>query len=185
MSAATDNEVMFRVRDGDVGKLAILFERYHLKLFNFFVKMTGNREISEDLVQEVFLRILKYRHTYRGDSHFGLWLYRIARNAHADHFRKKRPEDAYDEKIENRESSEPLPLEIIEYGQEIDLLQQALEKLPVDKREVLVLSRYQELKYHEIADLLNCTVGTIKLRVHRAIKELRAAFYTLSNEKSI
>lgn len=54
MDPVTDNELMFLVRDGDVGKLAILFERHHLKLFNFFVKMTGNRELSEDLVQEVF-----------------------------------------------------------------------------------------------------------------------------------
>lgn len=129
------------------------------------------------------MRILKYRQTYRGDSHFALWLYRIARNAHADHFRKKHAVDFNDEQLEGQQSNDPLPIDTIEYGQQIDLLHRALAQLPHDKREVLVLSRFQELKYHEIADLLNCTVGTIKLRVHRAIKELRTAFYALTNEK--
>lgn len=182
MSAPKDNELMFDVRNGEISKLAILFERHHLKLFNFFTKMTFDRDVSEDLVQEVFLRILKYRHTYRGESRFTFWMFRIARNAHADHFRKNRREDFFDENIENRTSEEPLPLDAIEYGQDIEILQKALQKLPAEKREVLVLSRFQNLKYHEIADLMNCKVGTIKLRVHRAMKDLRNIFFTLTSE---
>ena len=68
MSPAADNELMLKVRDGDLGKLSFLFERYHRALFNFFLRSTGSRDLSEDLVQEVFLRILKYRHTFRPDS---------------------------------------------------------------------------------------------------------------------
>lgn len=182
MKEPADNELMFQVRDGEVGRLAILFERHHQKLFNFFIKMTANRDVSEDLVQEVFLRILKYRHTYRGESQFTLWMFRIARNAYTDHFRKNRREESFDEKVELLSSEAPLPLETIEYGQDLNLLQKALEKLPAEKREVLVLSRFQNLKYHEIADLMNCTVGTIKTRVHRAIKDLRTIFFALASE---
>jgi DNA-directed RNA polymerase specialized sigma24 family protein len=64
VSPAADNELMLKVRDGDLGKLSFLFERYHRALFNFFLRSTGSRDLSEDLVQEVFLRILKYRHTF-------------------------------------------------------------------------------------------------------------------------
>lgn len=65
-----DEQVMAQVRDGRVEMLAILFERHHVRLFNFFLRLTASRSASEDLVQEVFLRMLKYRHTYRGDSKF-------------------------------------------------------------------------------------------------------------------
>ncbi len=80
-----DEQVMAQVREGRVEMLAILFERHHVRLFNFFLRLTAERSLSEDLVQEVFLRILKYRHTYRGDSKFTTWMYQIGRNAHIDH----------------------------------------------------------------------------------------------------
>jgi len=70
VSPAADNDLMLQVRDGDLGKLSFLFERYHRALFNFFLRSTGNRDLSEDLVQEAFLRLLKYRHTFRPDSRF-------------------------------------------------------------------------------------------------------------------
>jgi RNA polymerase sigma-70 factor (ECF subfamily) len=87
---------MLKVRDGDLGKLSFLFERYHRALFNFFLRSTGNRELSEDLVQEVFLRLLKYRHTFRADSQFSTWMYHVARNAQIDYFRKHKHEDEAD-----------------------------------------------------------------------------------------
>ena len=80
----TDNQVMLDVREGKVEKLAILFERHHVALFNFFLRLTGNRAASEDLVQDVFTRILKYRATYMGEDRFTVWMYKIARNAHID-----------------------------------------------------------------------------------------------------
>jgi RNA polymerase sigma-70 factor (ECF subfamily) len=168
---------MLHVRNGDVGKLATLFERHHRALYNFFWHSTGNREISEDLVQEVFLRILKYRHTYRGESQFTVWMYRIARNASADYFRKSKREVPLHDLAENElMSHDPIASDKLEQRQEIILLRTALAKLPLEKREVLVLSRFQNLKYEEIAELLGCTVGTVKARIHRAIKDLRKFF---------
>ena len=81
---------MRAVRDGDVSQLGQLFERYHARLFEFLNRMTGNRVAAEDLVQDVFVRILKYRGTYRDDGRFETWLFRIARNARADYFRRRR-----------------------------------------------------------------------------------------------
>ena len=80
----TDEALMRAVREGDLSRLEILFDRYHLMLFGFLIRMTGNRHVAEDLVQEVFLRILKYRATYCDDACFKTWVYRIARNARAD-----------------------------------------------------------------------------------------------------
>lgn len=180
----SDKALMLQVRDGKVNLLASLFDRHHVMLYNFFLKLTGDPATSEDLVQEVFLRMLKYRHTYRGESAFVLWMFRIARNSHIDHVRKLRREQPLAEESDKYISHEPLPQESIEYGQQIDILHRALSRLAIDKREVLILSRFQNLKYHEIAELLDCTVGTIKLRVHRAIKELRDIFFTLTQENA-
>ncbi|HET9131995.1 MAG TPA: RNA polymerase sigma factor, partial [Terriglobia bacterium] len=88
----TDIELMLAVRDGVVSTLGILFERYHERLYNFFVRHTNRRDASEDLVQDVFFRMLKYRHTYRGDAPFTVWMYQLARNASADYFKKWRQE---------------------------------------------------------------------------------------------
>jgi len=176
----TDNFLMEEVKEGKVEKLAVLFEKYHVQLFNFFLRLTGNRGVSEDLVQDVFLRILKYRTTYRGQSKFTVWMYQIARNAHIDYLRKTKGElsldDQWDEVVEN----EPTPLDRFERGQDVQLLQEALARLPLKKREVLVLSRYQEMKYKDIAELLGCQIGTVKAHVHRAIKDLGKIYYELS-----
>ena len=85
----TDELLMRAVRSGDCGQLGRLFERYHVALFDFLNRTTGDRAASEDLVQDVFVRILKYRHTYRDDGNFETWMFRIARNARADYFRRR------------------------------------------------------------------------------------------------
>lgn len=154
MNNATDNPLMEEVRDGNVEKLAILFERYHVMLYNFFLRLTGNRSISEDLVQDVFIRILKYRSSYKGQDKFIIWLYRIARNTHIDHLRKRKDEVSLGEQWDEVPSQELSPPEKVEQAQEIVRLGQALAKLPLKKREVLILSRFQNLKYKEIAELL-------------------------------
>jgi RNA polymerase sigma-70 factor, ECF subfamily len=180
-----DNLIMLKVRDGEVGKLGILFERHHVPLFNYFVKLTGRRDASEDLVQEVFLRMLKYRQGYRGESQFTVWMYRIARNAWVDHFKKAKREVLFNENDEEPVSNDPNPSDDLEEKQEVNQLRAALAKLSPEKREVLVLSRYQEMKYEEIAELLGCAVGTVKARVHRAIKDLKDVYLELSQEKMI
>ena len=183
MTEATDDELMQRVRDGDAAPLGVLFERYQVPLYNFFLRLTGRTAVSEDLVQEVFLRVLKYRHTYRGQSQFRTWLYQIARNARADHYRKRwRETELDDEKGRAVPSNEPSVHDVLEGSQQAELIRQALQRLPEDKREVLVLSRYQDLRYEDIGRLLGCTEGTVKVRVHRAMKELRAAYDALLRE---
>ncbi len=182
--APTDNELMEQVRDGKVEKLAVLFERHQTMLFNFFLRLTGNRAASEDLVQEVFIRILKYRAGYQGESRFVVWMYQIARNAHVDFLRKRRPEVPLDERVEATPGREPLPEDRFEADQEAALVRRALDRLPERKREILLLFRYQDLKLREIAELLGCQVGTVKVQVHRALKDLSRIYFELQGGKA-
>jgi RNA polymerase sigma-70 factor (ECF subfamily) len=170
---------MEEIRDGRVERLAILFERYHIMLFNFFLRLTGNRSSSEDLVQEVFFRILKYRRTYQGQSKFSVWMYQIARNVHVDYLRKRKLEVPLDEQFEEPVSPETGPVEQLSAEIDISLLRKALDRLPLRKKEVLLLSRFQEMKYREIAELLGCDIGSIKSTVHRAIKDLGRIYLEL------
>jgi RNA polymerase sigma-70 factor (ECF subfamily) len=185
VSELADNLIMLKVRDGEVGKLGLLFERHHLPLYNYFLRQTGRRDASEDLVQEVFLRMLKYRQGYRGESAFTVWMYRIARNAWVDYFKKAKRELPWDENADDPVSDDPNPNDDLEESQTLSQLRTALAKLSPEKREVLVLSRYQDMKYEEIAELLGCAVGTVKARVHRALKDLKDIYFELSQEKMI
>jgi RNA polymerase sigma-70 factor, ECF subfamily len=177
MKSVLDEDVMLEVRNGEVEMLGVLFDRYQAPLFNFYAKMTQDRTVSEDLVQEVFLRILRYRQTYRPGTNFRAWMYQIARNTRIDQVRKVRPESPF--------TSEPLaPTTFADSAQQLQeaaLLQTALMHLPEDKREILILSRFQELKYDEIALLLGCEVGAVKVRVHRALQQLREIFLQLES----
>jgi RNA polymerase sigma-70 factor, ECF subfamily len=176
-----DEELMLRVRDGVGEMLGVLFDRYHSPLFNFYCKLTGDRTLSEDLVQEVFFRVLKYRQTYRPGTPFRAWVYQIARNARVDHFRKQKPEVEWEVEM----SPAIVPTDSAQQKQEAELLHRALLELPEEKREVLVLSRFQELKYEEIARLMGCEVNTVKVRVHRALQELRQIFQRLTETSAI
>ncbi len=179
MDSLPDDLLMLEVRNGDARKLGVLFERHHVALFNFYPRMTGDREASEDLVQDVFYRMLRYRHTFRPGTQFTTWMYQIARNARLDYFRKRRREV---------EINDDLPLSVnpsrqLESDQETALLRRALVRLPEDKREVLVLSRFHNLRYEDIGEVLGCQAGAVKVRVHRALRELREIFFELSGRK--
>ena len=170
---------MLQVRDGEVAMLGVLFDRYQTPLYNFYTKMTQDRALSEDLVQDVFLRILRYRHTYRPDTPFRAWIYQIARNARFDAARKAKPVTPM-----LTEPAAPMPADSAQQKQEVMLLQRALMQLPEDKREILIPSRFQERKYEEVARLMGCEVGAVKVRVHRALQQLREVFRQLERTAS-
>ena len=175
-----DEDLMLRVRQGAEEGLGVLFDRYQHPLFNFYSKLTGNRTVSEDLVQEVFLRVLKYRQSYQPEAPFRAWIYQIARNVRVDHLRKNPVQAEWKPEM----SPSFVPKDGAQKSQESLLLHQALMRLPEDKREILVLSRLQEMKYEEIARLLGCELGTVKVRVHRALQSLKTAYQELLAERS-
>jgi RNA polymerase sigma-70 factor (ECF subfamily) len=184
VESQTDSFVMQLVQTGDTARLAVLFERHHLALFRYLLRLTRDRALSEDLVQDVFLRVLKYARSYDPDQPFAVWLYSMARHALFDARRKWRSETT-DDGIGEIRSSDPMPEELFTRKQDVQYLEKALQQLPADKREVLVLSRFHDLRHEEIGRILECEAGTVKVRIYRALKELRAAFCAMRGEKAL
>ena len=184
MDRAADESIMLEVRDGHVTRLSELFERHHRALFNFFYRLTGSPTVREALVQEVFLRILKYRHTYTPKTSFLAWLYQVARNTHFDSLRSSKPEAQWNEDLPEPASADLPHDERIGKEQQVEMMRRAMLSLPEDKRELLVMSRYQNLHYDEIGRILGCEVGTVKTRVFRAVRALGQAFSELAGERA-
>lgn len=184
----SDHELMLAVRDGEIGRLGNLFERYHGPLYGFFVRLTGQRTTSEDLVQLVFYRILKYRHTYRDEGKFSAWIYHLARKVAADHFRKHRPQETSSSESTEIEQVPDQSADSSEQATKSDdlrLMQLAFAQLSVEQREILTLHRFQRLPHGDIARLLDCSVGATKVRLHRAIKSLREIYLRLSSRDRV
>lgn len=183
-SEPADIDLMMRVKEGDLTALGLLFERHHARLYRFCLRTIGDGPASEDLVQEIFMRMNRYCRRLQPDSSFQAWMYRLARNVCNDHLRKSRRESGDLEAIPEPVSGEPGAAELLERNEEVSLLHRALDRLPEKKREVLILSRFERHKYAEIARLLDCSVGTVKVRVHRAVRQLREIYGQLSSEAS-
>jgi RNA polymerase sigma-70 factor (ECF subfamily) len=181
----TDEELMVAVREGRLDQLELLFGRYRQSLYEFFSRLTGNRVASEDLVQEVFVRILKYRGSYRETNRFVTWMYQIGRNARADYLRKHRivPKEAAGV-LSGPEHDITTPSRQLEESEERALLECALMRMSESNRELLILARYQEMKKDDIAEILGIEPRVVKSRVHRAMKELREVFLRLRSDRS-
>ena len=181
----SDHELMLAVRDGELGALGELFERHHGPLYGFLVKFTGHRTAAEDIAQTVFQRMLKYRHTYRDDGSFTAWMYHLARRCAADHFRKSHAGPAATDPADLQDHADDTPHAGERAASRDDhaFLRVALDRLDRDDREVLLLSRFQELSFAEIAAILDCSVGAAKVRAHRALRELRDTYFQLQKEK--
>jgi RNA polymerase sigma factor (sigma-70 family) len=200
----TDEKIMLRVKEGHLSELTELFERYHIRLYNFFLRLTLDEAGSQDLVQNLFYRLIRYRQSWQPESgSFQSWIFRMARNVHADFYRtlEKMPDrPAYREAVgedtgasgDEEESADgrgdgydgagfatgqrfTAGLGFTE--DHFERLERAMAQLQPAQREVLVLSRYEGMKYEEIARIRDSTVAAIKVQVHRAIKQLRTLYF--------
>lgn len=166
---------MLQVSDGNLDLLTILFDRYHLRIFNFFNKMVRNKAVSEDLTQDVFLKIMKYRTSYKSGN-FASWIYTVARNIFSTYYQKTKKERTSDID-ENTISIEETTFEKSSREDEINHLQKALLKLNNSDRELIIMHRYQEIKYEQIAEIIGSSEGAVKVKVHRALKKLKEIYF--------
>ena len=181
----TDHELMVAVARGNLASMSEIYERRHKALFRFFFRLIGKQAPAEDLTHEVFLRMIRYRHTYQAGDLFEAWMYRIARNVFTDHTKKHRLEiPANEGQLELVESGRPTPFEAAVKQQDLALLHKALRRLPDDKRELIVLSRFQGLSYEQIGQITGCETGTVKVRVFRAMKEMGQVFQDMRRERA-
>lgn len=179
MNTLSDSALMLKVKAGESHTLGLLYERYKKRLFGFFYQMCKDANLSEDLVQNVFIRVLKYKHTYNEESNFLSWLFRIARNVYYDQFKvssKNRTTDLDEVNnafiVGNVESD-------IEKNEKVSLLKEAMNQLPAKKKELIVLSKLKELKYKELGEIVGCSEGNARTRVHRALLDLKQIYLTL------
>lgn len=175
----TDEAIMEAVKSGDLQQASLLFERYNKRIFNFLAKMAMDRDVAEDLTQNVFLRMIKYRTSYREGNRFQAWLYQVARNVFSDHYqatKNKRADFVDVEKMGERIH------DIDDSGfqeEQENILHKSMALLSDEQRELLVLTRFQHMKYEEVAVLMDTTVANIKVKVHRAIGKLREHYFQL------
>lgn len=174
-----DVYLMGCVRDGHSEAMDALYDMHGQRLFHFFLGLTGRRGLSEDLVQEVFLRMFRYRESFRPGSPFLPWMFRIARRLLADHARKHRAEEELGSLDESLPDAREGALQRMERESDRDLLVLALRRLDPEKRELLLLSRDPDLSARDLAALFACSEGAVRVRIHRALEELRGAFKTM------
>lgn len=173
----TDEDLMARVRDGDPGALALLFERYKARLFGFLFRMVGERSAAEDLLGETFLRIHERRASFRRGSGFAAWAYRIARNLAIRELRRRDVARRATERIGSELRS--APWEPVEAGVERAELRAAvvaaLRELPEEQRSAAILREYEGLDYRQIGAILGCSEQAARARTYRARLALRSA----------
>ena len=165
-------------------------------LFNFGMRMTGNREAAEDLVQETYLKVHRFSHTFKDGSNLKAWLFKILRNTFINTFRKKikEPKSVHYDEVEDfylfnkiktsRKEGDYVSGEISEvYDFLEDEVKNAVNGLPLAFREVVLYSDIEDLSYGEISEIVGCPIGTVKSRLFRARKLLQKSLWNYANER--
>jgi RNA polymerase sigma-70 factor (ECF subfamily) len=175
-----------RLQAGDTVAFDTLFRQYFARVYRQAVHIVGTDAEAEEVVQEVFLAVYEKAHTFRGESTFATWLYRLTANAALSRLRRRqrRPEIALDDYLPQfRDDGHHLVRPVVDWSADVEqgfanaqmrqLLRQAIEQLPPLDKAVLVLSDLEELSNQEIGDTLGLTVPAVKARLHRARLFLR------------
>ncbi|RDU35023.1 RNA polymerase sigma factor SigX [Neobacillus piezotolerans] len=161
-----------------------LYKKYHQDVFQFLFYMVRSKEQAEDLVQEVYIRVLKSYSRFEGKSSEKTWLFSIARNVAIDHFRKQKGWkqkllDKFDWSAAQVKDHQPLPDEIAIQREEVQGMFKSLDVCTVDQRAVIIMRYLHELSITETASALGWTESKVKTTQHRAIKILKAQMETL------
>ena len=179
----TDEALVRSILSGDRDRFEVLVERYQTRLVNYLYRMVRNLEEAHDLTQEVFIRVYQALDRYDSQYRFSTWLFRVAQNAAIDVIRKRRIQlvPLTRRADEGRESTvdlelpdgQPSALETLQ-GRELDAsIRSAIDALPWEYRELILLRHYGELAYEEIAELKAMPLGTVKNKLFRARQMLK------------
>ena len=170
----TDELLLEAYREGDETAFPELLRRYQGPLFGYLMRMARNQEIAEDLFQETFLRVHEKAHTFRAGARFKSWLYTIATRIAIDHHRRSthRPQ------LHAGENETPIvatgndPAAATVQSELRETVKRAIDTLPPQQRAALVLSYYQDHTYPEVAQVMGCSLSSVKTHMSRALKTL-------------
>jgi RNA polymerase sigma factor (sigma-70 family) len=183
--ADADLDIVRQVQSGDVAAFDRLIIKYRERVYGIVYNMTSNREDAADLTQDAFIKAFQSIHRFGGQSSFFTWLYRIAVNSTLSHLRRVRLRSFFS--LERIDSEEPISKEIIaaltdKVGAERDTyvrelqekLNDAMQKLSIKHRTVVTLFEIDGLSHQEIAEVMDCSVGTVRSRLHYAKQLLQS-----------
>lgn len=183
----TDEQLMMRFAAGDTAAFAQLLEKFKPQVVDFAAHIMGDVEMAEDIAQEAFLRVFLARDSYQPKARFSTWLYTIAKNLCYDHLRKHRRELSLEAMLKHPPTSEDdafahapagrpgtrSPDVEAEERELVDLVDSILRELSSEHREVVLLRIQRGLGYAAAAAHLGCSIGTVKSRMHYAMKRVR------------
>jgi len=179
-----DAQLMLRFKDGDMGAFDRLFEKHNRSIINFAYRFVRNREIAEELAQEVFIKVYENASGYRIQAKFTSWLYAIATNVCLNEIRKPqfrarhqpletpRTDGGSDEVVKVEFGTTVGPDTIFERQAMAGIIKDALDRIPEKQRIAFILNKYQELSYAEVADVLDSSEKAVKSLIHRAKEAL-------------
>lgn len=178
-----EQQLIADARKGDVAAFEALIGEHQKRIFSIAFRMAGNPEDAADMAQEVLIKIFKNLGKFQGNSKFSTWVYRVATNTCLDELKKLRRHTAYslDQELETEEGSvaaeladeAPTPEESAERRDLQRVVSEAIGMLSEDHKKAILLRDMQGFSYEEIANILQCSVGTVKSRINRARAQLK------------
>ncbi|HXG30867.1 MAG TPA: sigma-70 family RNA polymerase sigma factor [Thermodesulfobacteriota bacterium] len=178
MQMESDIELMLRAKSGDESAFTDLMRRHYKGLVNYIYRFTNDREASEDVAQEVFLRVYRSVKSYKPEARFSTWLYKIATNLCLTRIKSKARErnvslDEIEEITGDLGDSDSESADQVTFRKEIrNAIFEALESLSERERVAIILCKYEGLPYEEVAEVIGCTVGAVKTYVYRGRMKL-------------
>jgi RNA polymerase sigma-70 factor (ECF subfamily) len=177
-----DAELMLRVKDGDGASFGVLLEKHRSSVVHFLYRMVQNHAVAEELAQEVFLRVYRSRSSYEPTAKFTTWLFRIAthlalnslRDGKNDRLQDRLDDDSSDLPVRQISDSRPTVEQHMLYQARLDEVRRAVAMLPDKQRAAVLMHKYEEMEYSQIARVLSCSESAVKSLLFRAYETLRA-----------
>ena len=177
-----DAELMLRVKDGDGASFGVLLEKHRTSVVHFLFRMVQNYGVAEELAQEVFLRVYRSRESYEASAKFTTWLFRIAthlalnalRDGKNEKFQERLDDESADMPARQVSDARPTVEQKMVYQVRLDEVRRAVATLPEKQRAAVLMHKYEEMEYSQIAKVLSCSESAVKSLLFRAYETLRA-----------
>jgi RNA polymerase sigma-70 factor (ECF subfamily) len=177
-----DAELMLRVKEGDGASFCVLLEKHRTPVVNFLYRMVQNHAVAEELAQEVFLRVYRSRGTYEPTARFTTWMFRIAthlalnalRDGKNERLQERLDDDSGDLPVKQVFDRKPSVEQSMVYEAKMDEVRRAISVLPEKQRAAVLMHKYEEMEYSQIAKVLSCSESAVKSLLFRAYETLRA-----------
>ena len=177
-----DAELMLRVKEGDGASFGLLLEKHRSPVVHFLYRMVQNQAVAEELAQEVFLRVYRSRSSYEPTAKFTTWLFRIAthlalnslRDGKNERLQERLDKDSTDMPARQVSDNRPSVEQTMVYQVRLEEIRQAVAALPEKQRAAVLMHKYEEMEYSQIARVLRCSESAVKSLLFRAYETLRA-----------